>query len=47
MINKKDFIPRYLNILKKLLEELLPEEDTLLDMCDKADKITYDNLKKD
>uniref|UniRef100_A0A6M3JNU3 Uncharacterized protein n=1 Tax=viral metagenome TaxID=1070528 RepID=A0A6M3JNU3_9ZZZZ len=47
MIKKNIFISRYLDILRKQLEEYLPIEDALTDMCEKANEIIYKHVKRD
>ncbi len=46
MIKKDIFINRYLEIIKKLLYESLPEEDILQDMCEEANEIVHTYIKK-
>lgn len=46
MIKKKIFILRYIDILRELLENSLPEEDTLTDMCEKANMLVKQYIKK-
>jgi hypothetical protein len=45
MVKKEDFIKKYINHIKKLFEENLPEEDTLFDMCEKANSILLRKTK--
>lgn len=47
MIRKSIFISRYLDVIRKQLENDLPKEDTLQDMCEKANEIVHKHIKKD
>jgi hypothetical protein len=46
MINKKEFIDRYIKIIKDLLNSELPEKDGFMEMCEKADRLIYTKTKR-
>jgi len=39
MIEKRDFVERTIYLIRKLLEDHLPQEDTLAEMIDKRNKL--------